>query len=147
MRKSETQSVNAVELTVAVVLGGLLALAAALLVLTIAAAAVSAGVLREDIAPQVTAAACLLGCFTGGIFTCLRWKSRSLFGGLAVGAACYLLLLTVSLVTASDGLELGLHALTELACCLCGGGLAGLVCSRRGKRGPKHPVSRKRTRG
>ena len=141
MRKSETQSANAVEKTIAVVLGGLIALGIAVLVLLAAAAAVSAGVLREDTAVQGTAAACIIGCFLGGLITCVKWGNCSLIAGLSAGAACFLLLLAVSLLI-SDGLELGLHALTELACCLCGGAAAGLLCGRK-RHGKKAAVRRK----
>ena len=127
MRKSETQSANAVEKTIAVVLGGLIALGIAVLVLLAAAAAVSAGVLREDTAVQGTAAACIIGCFLGGLITCVKWGNCSL--------------IAVSLLI-SDGLELGLHALTELACCLCGGAAAGLLCGRK-RHGKKAAVRRK----
>ena len=39
---------------------------------------------------------------------------------------CYLLILAVGLLM-SDGLTLGVQALVELAGCLCGGALAGML--------------------
>ena len=91
------------------------------------------GILKEDAAPQLTAAACVLGCFIGGLLACARWKSRRLLGGLAAGAVCYLLILAVGLLM-SDALELGGQALIELAGCLCGGALAGMLGGMRKKK-------------
>ena len=134
MGKAEVQGTNAVQMATGVVLGGLLALGVELVILLLGAMAVSNGIIKEDAVPQLTAAACVLGCFGGGLLACARWKSRRLLGGLAAGAVCYLLILAVSLLM-SDGLVLGAQALIELAGCLCGGALAGMLCgSRRKKR-------------
>ena len=95
MRKAEAQGANAVQMTAAVALGGLLALGVELMVLLLGAVAVSRGVLKEDAAPQLTATACVLGCLIGGLLTCVRWRSRRLLAGLATGSVCYLLLLAV----------------------------------------------------
>lgn len=140
MRKAEAQGTNAVQMVTAVALGGLLALGVELMILLLGALAVSNGVLKEDAAPQVTAAACVIGCFCGGLLACARWKSRRLLGGLAVGAVCYLLILAVGLLM-SDGIALNAQALIELAGCLCGGALAGMLGSGRKK---KRPAARKK---
>lgn len=132
MRKAEAQGANAVQMTAAVALGGLLALGVALMVLLVGAVAVSQGVIKEDAAPQVTAAACVLGCFAGGMLACTRWGSRRLIAGLCAGAMCWLLLLTVAFLM-SGGPGVGLQALIELAGCLCGGAAAGML-SGRGKK-------------
>ncbi|MBD5118308.1 MAG: TIGR04086 family membrane protein [Clostridiales bacterium] len=116
-----------------VALGGLLALGVELVILLLGALAVSKGILKEDAAPQLTAAACVLGCLAGGLLACARWKSRRLLGGLAAGAVCYLLILAVGLLM-SDSLKLGAQALIELAGCLCGGALAGLLGGGRKKK-------------
>lgn len=126
MGRSEPQGTNAVQMATGVALGGLLALGVELMILLLGALAVSKGILKQDAAPQLTAAACVLGCFMGGILACARWKSRRLLGGLATGAVCYLLILAVGLLM-NDALKLGLQALIELAGCLCGGALAGLL--------------------
>ena len=140
MRKGEAQGANAAQMITAVALGGLLALGVELMILLLGALAVSNGVLKEDAAPQVTAAACVIGCFCGGLLACARWKSRRLLGGLAVGAVCYLLILAVGLLM-SDGIALNAQALIELAGCLCGGALAGMLGSGRKK---KRPAARKK---
>lgn len=140
MGKSEERGADAVQMATGVALGGLLALGVELVILLLGAIAVSNGILREDAAPQLTAAACVLGCFAGGLLACSKWKSRRLLGGLATGLVCYLLILAVGLLM-SDRTELGAQALIELAGCLCGGALAGMIGGRRKK---KRPAVRKK---
>ena len=127
MRKTDLREVSAVEMTAAAVLGGLLALGVAMVVLLIGAVAVSNGILKQDVTPQITALACLLGGLCGGVLTCLRWRARFLPGGLAAGLVCFLLILAVGLLS-GDEFSLGLQALIELAGCLCGGAVAGVLC-------------------
>lgn len=141
MRKAEAQGTNAVQMVTAVALGGLLALGVELMVLLLGAAAVSKGILKEDTAIQVTAAACVLGCLAGGLLACARWSSRRLLAGLATGAVCCLLILAVGLLM-GDGFRLDAQALVELAGCLCGGAIAGLFSGR--KQSKKRPPARKK---
>ena len=126
MGKAEERGTDAVQMATGVALGGLLALGLQLVILLLGALAVSNGILKEDASLQLTAAACVLGCFGGGLLACSRWRSRRLLGGLAAGLVCWLLILAVGLLM-SDGLVLGVQALIELAGCLCGGALAGLL--------------------
>jgi len=133
MGKAEERGINAIQMATGVALGGLLALGVELMILLLGSAAVSNGILKEDAAPQLTAAACVLGCFAGGLLACVRWKSRRLLGGLATGAVCYLLILAIGLLI-NDALALGTQALIELAGCLCGGALAGMLGGRRKKK-------------
>lgn len=135
MGKAEERGTNAVQMATGVALGGLLALGVELVILLLGALAVSNGILKEDSAPQLTAAACVLGCFAGGLLACSRWRSRRLLGGLAAGTVCYLLILAVSLLM-SDVPTLGAQALIELAGCLCGGALAGMLGGRQKKKRP-----------
>ena len=127
MRKAEAQGSGAAQAVTAVMLGGLMALGVALMVLLLGAVAVSNGILKEDVAVQVTAAACVAGCFVGGLLACTRCGSKRLPAGLAVGGVCCLLILAVGLLM-GDGLQLGAQALIELAGCLCGGAIAGMLC-------------------
>ncbi len=140
MGKAETQGGNAIQMATGVALGGLLALGIELVILLLGSVAVSNGILREAAAPQLTAAACVLGCFGGGLLACARWKSRRVLGGLAAGVVCFLLILAVGLLM-SDDLVLGSQALVELAGCLCGGALAGMLGGGRRK---KRPSGRKK---
>ena len=133
MRKAEAQEAGAVQMVTAVMLGGLLALGVELMVLLLGAAAVSNGILKEDTAAQVTAAACVAGCLAGGLLACSRCGSKRLLAGLAVGGVCCLLIIAVGLLM-GDGLRLGAQALIELAGCLCGGAIAGMLCSRNTKK-------------
>ena len=136
MGKAEERGANAVQMATGVALGGLLALGIELIVLLLGAAAVSNGILKEAAAPQLTAAACVLGCIGGGLLACSKWKSRRLVGGLLTGVVCYLLILAVGLLI-SDDLTFGPQALIELAGCLCGGALAGrLGGGGKKRRGP-----------
>ena len=133
MRKAEAQGGGAAQAVTAVMLGGLLALGVELMLLLLGAVAVSGGILKEDATTQVTAAACVVGCFAGGLLACVRCGSRRLPAGLAVGGVCCLLIAAVGLLM-GDGLQLGAQALIELAGCLCGGALAGLLCAGRTKK-------------
>lgn len=134
MHKTEArQTGGAARATVALLVGGLLALGIELMVLLIGAMAVSKGILRVDAAPQITAAACLLGCLIGAWFTCARWQNRRLLAGLGTGLVCFVLILAVALLS-GDGLEIGMQGLLELAACLVGGGLAGLLAGGRKKK-------------
>lgn len=126
MGKAEERGTNAVQMATGVALGGLLALGIQLVILLLGSLAVSNGIIKEEAALQLTAAACVLGCFGGGLLACARWKFKRLLGGLAAGAVCYLLILAVGLLM-SDRLVLGVQALVELAGCLCGGALAGMM--------------------
>ncbi len=140
MSKAEAQGTNAVQMATGVALGGLLALGLELIILLLGAVAVSNGILNMDAAPQLTAAACVLGCFGGGLLACAKWKTRRLVGGLATGAVCYLLIVAVGLLM-SDGLTLGVQTLIEPAGCLCGGALAGILGG--GKRKKRAAVRKK----
>ena len=133
MRKAEAQGGGAALAVTAVMLGGLLALGVALMVLLVGAIAVSGGILKEDSSAQVTAAACVAGCFVGGLLACTRCASRRLPAGLAVGGVCCLLIVAVGLLM-GDELQLGAQALIELAGCLCGGAIAGMLCGGRPKK-------------
>ena len=111
------------------IMGALLALGIELLLLLLGAVTVSAGILRVDTGMQVTAAACLLGCFIGGSFACRDWKSHRLLAGLLTGICCFVLIFLGALT--GRGFKFGTQALIELASCVIGGGLAGLLAGRK----------------
>lgn len=133
MRKAETQGAGAVEMTAAVLLGGLLALGVELVILLLGSVAVSKGILKDSVGTQLTAIACVVGCLIGGRLVCSRWKSQRLLAGLAAGGVCFVLILAVGMMT-SDSFELGLQGLIELAACLCGGAIAGLFGGKKKKK-------------
>ena len=126
----------------AVLLGGLLALGVELVILLVGAAAVSRGILKADCAPQLTAAACVVGCLAGGLFACRSWESKRLIAGAAAGLFCFALILCAAL-TAGEDIEFGTQALIELANCLLGGVLAGALAGRSGKKKKSRPGARR----
>ncbi|HIT02811.1 MAG TPA: TIGR04086 family membrane protein [Candidatus Enterenecus merdae] len=141
MRRGEGMEPKAVHMTLGVLLGGLLALGVELILLLLGAMAISNGIVKQGAALQLTAAACVIGCLVGGRLACAWWPARRLLAGLAAGGVCFLLILAVGLLWGGE-LSLGLQALIELAGCLCGGAIAGLLC--RGKNRRKKGGSRAR---
>lgn len=129
MRKAEHSKGGSHKLFT-LLLGALLAFGIELVVLLLGAVAVSSGILREDVTMQTTAAACLLGCLLGGAFAAAQWDSRRLFAGLLTGLICYLFIIAIALIS-KGGIEFGTQALVELAGCLIGGGLAGVIGGRK----------------
>ena len=121
----------------ALLLGGLLAIGVELVVLLLGAIMVSAGIIRTDAVPRITAAACLVGCMIGGLLTCACWNAKRLFGGLLTGMVCFLLIVLISLFGGNH--EFSLQCVLELGCCVVGGGLAGIASAGRKK-------TRKKTR-
>jgi len=111
-------------------LGVLLAFGVELMILLLGSVMVSAGILRADSGMQVSAAACLIGCFTGGCFACGKWREARLLCGLLCGLLCFVVILLVALLS-TDNVRLGGEGLIELAACLIGGGLAGVSARRR----------------
>lgn len=130
MRKTSAGEGRGLGPVPALALGGLLALGVELLLLLLGAAAISHGVLKGDCAQQLTAGACAAGGLLGGTFTCRWWASRRLLAGAGTGLVCFALLMLTSL--ASGGApELGAQAAVELAACLLGGALAGLLAGKK----------------
>lgn len=132
MHRSEMQSVGIVGATAALLLGGLLALGAALLLLVLGAAAISKGMLGKDMSVQITVIACMIGCLAGGRFSCRAFRTGRLLAGISTGAVCFILILAIGLL--SGNLEPGTQWFAELAACLCGGGVAGIPGKRRKKK-------------
>ena len=114
-------------------LGVLLAFGVELMILLLGSVLVSAGILRPDSGMQVSAAACLIGCFAGGCFACGKWKEARLLCGLLCGLLCFVIILLIALMS-TDSAKLGGEGLVELAACLIGGGLAGVSARRRKQR-------------
>ena len=132
MRRGEAkQEHEGAQRVKALLLGSLLALGAAVIVLLICAIAVSAGIIRMDAAPQITVGSCLVGSFMGGVFTCARWGTRRLLGGMLTGVVCFAVIALTVLVS-GEGCFWG-QALAEAACCMIGGGLAGVVSNGKKK--------------
>ena len=125
-RKGEDSAKSAV----ALLLGVLFAFGVELIVLLLGSFLVSVEVFRPDAETQVTAAACLIGCFVGGSIACRKWKTGKLLCGLLVGLLCFALIFVIALVS-SNNFELRGQGLIELAGCLIGGGIAGIIGRRK----------------
>lgn len=113
--------------------GGLLGLAAALLVLGAAAVLVSSGVIGNAKADSFVIAGCLLGGFLGGMYAVRRRKSAPLPTGLGVGGILFLILLTAGVLLYDSLPTIGSGGVVACAC-LCGGGLSGVLWSKPKKK-------------
>ena len=107
-----------VTMTVGALLGGAVSLAVTLLLLLACSAAISAGILSEQLELHITIAACVVGGFCGGCLTRRRWGHHALPAGLAAGSVFFLLLLCVSLIFLEDT-DFSRAGLGVLAGCLC----------------------------
>ncbi len=143
MRKSEDdQGVKLLRYGSEVMIGGLMALGISLLLLFLAAAGISGGLVSADLREQLSVVACVLGGFLGGLFAVRRCPTRGLFVGAAVGAVLFLLQLTLGLLFYdTPSLENGGVGL--LCGDLCGGAAAGIL----GGGGRRPPQKKKRRRG
>ena len=131
MHKSEArQSEKNAKSIASLGLGVLFAFGVELMILLIGALLVSTGILRADSGMQVSAAACLIGCFLGGCIACRQWREGRLLCGLLCGLLCFLIICFISLIS-SGNIKLGGEGLIELAACLIGGGLAGTAARKR----------------
>ena len=133
MVKGGEHSANVVTMTVGALLGGAVSLAVTLLLLLACSAAISAGILSEQLELHITIAACVVGGFCGGCLTRRRWGHHALPAGLAAGSVFFLLLLCVSLIFLEDT-DFSRAGLGVLAGCLCGGALAVLFTGRKKKK-------------
>ncbi len=138
MGKEGEQGSRLVNMAVASLLGGAVAAVITLVLLLACAAAISSGLLSEDLELHVTIAACVVGSFFGGRLTRKRWGCRALVAGLSAGAVFFLILLTVALLGPGPADMLG-GGLGVMAGCLCGGAIAGLL----GKSGKKKKKRKK----
>lgn len=143
MRKNEEdQGTMLLRYGKAVLLGGAVAFAVSLILLFLAAAGVSGGLLDGALRYQLAVISCVLGSFSGGVFAVRLSPARGLFVGLAVGAVLFLLQLTVSLLL-YGGLSVESGGVGLLFGALCGGAAAGIL-SGGGKR--KRPGMTKKRR-
>ena len=143
LRKDDGKRGSPTQMVLGVAVGTVVAVVVELLVLLAGAVAISGGVMREDSQLQLVALGCALGCLVGGVVCACRWPARKLLGGLAVGAMCDVFLCMVSLIR-GGGRMMDVRGLVVLACCLCGGALAGLLCLKFTKK-KKPSVRRSRT--
>lgn len=112
--------------------GGVAAFGLSLLVLAAAAAAISSGVISEQMSVASTVCAVAVGGFGGGLLAAIRAGSHILPSALAAGVLCALFWPIAGLLTGGH-LEL-LVMLRTLGASLVGSGLAGFLCPSPKKR-------------
>ena len=139
-KKEEEQSAKVIRCGLGIVLGGIVALAVSALFLLAASAAISGGLLGEELTYQLVVVSCVLGGFAGGLLAISRCGGAPLLAGLAAGGALFLLLLTIGTLC-FEGVSVEEGGIGLLCGCLCGGAAAGLL---RGA--PTRSRSRKKRR-
>lgn len=135
MRKTgEEQGGRWIYAMTVILLGGLLSLAVCLVVLLLCSIGISNGWLGETSIDKLAIAACVMGCFAGGVLAVKRCGSRALLTGLAVGGTCFLLLLTGGLLFFADAVSIDQGGMGLMSGCLCGGAVAGILSARPKKK-------------
>lgn len=133
MTKTEHDGKDLIGLLGNILLGGVSALAVCGALLFCAAAAISAGWLKEGIMTQLTVTCCVVGTGCGAFIAIHRVKKRQLVVGLLVSAVFFLLLLTVGVLVYRD-ITFEQGALAQLCGSLCGGAVVGLLYRRPNKK-------------
>jgi len=110
----------------AVLLGAGAALLLCLLVLLIASVGVSQGLLPADAKYQITVVCCVVSAFCGALIALRESAAKGLLVGICVGAAFFLLLLSLgAIVYGTVSFENG--GLGLLGAAVCGGAAAGIL--------------------
>lgn len=109
--------------------GGALAGIVTLLFLLACAFLVSTGAVREDWLDGLLLAGCIVGGYTGGVFTIRKNRKQSLIRGVAVGTTMFLLLLTSGVIVYGSVSVPGRGG-AVLAASVCGGVLAAVTVKR-----------------
>lgn len=134
MRKTEEdQSAKMVRAMTGVLLGGVLALGVCLVFLFVCSVGISGGWLEEELMYQMAVVGCVIGGFSGGVFSVRRCGARALIAGLAAGAVFFLLLLTAGLLI-FENMSVEHGGLGLLSGALCGGAAAGILGTRPKKK-------------
>lgn len=114
--------------------GGTMGAVGALVLQALVALLCFVGVLPVALGDYSAPVAALVGAFVGGGYAMKKTGARAVrLNGVAAGAMMFLVLLSIGLLlyqNAPDAAGSG----KILACCLCGGGLAGLLLRRSGKK-------------
>ena len=120
----------------AILAGGFLAFAVGLVLLLLAAAGVSRGIVDSGLRFQITVISCVLGSLVGGAFAVRRCPGRGVLVGLCVGGVLFLLQLTTGLLAYQD-LAFENGGVGLLFGGLCGGAAAGILSSGSKRAGSK----------
>ena len=133
--RSAQRQVSPAHRCIGLIAGVMLSLGMQLLVALVGSIMISALWFRADSTQQIATAACLIGCFVGGILVCRIWGDRRLSAGVLTGMLSFGVMLSLAFLVGD--VSLNGHSLAELAGCLIGGILAG-ICSASQKRRPKY---------
>lgn len=134
MRKmEEDQGARMVRAMANVLLGGVAALACALVFLFACSVGISAGWLREGLMYQLAVVSCVVGGFIGSMLAVRRCGSRALLVGLITGSVFFLLLLTGG-VLFYQKMSMEAGGIGLLCGALCGGAAAGILGSKPKKK-------------
>lgn len=137
MREKKQEQVPWLKPVIELLKGGVLAVAASVVVLLAAAALMTAGILDRGAGESCVLVAGVLGALVGGMYAIRRCERAALLVGAGVGAAESVLLLTAGAicfggVTGAGGMW------SVCAGCACGGLLAGMLsaasCRRTGRK-------------
>lgn len=134
MRKNEDdQAVKLVRSMGSILVGGALSLVISLTILFLCSIGISSGWLNNRVMLQYTVGSCVIGGFTGAMFSVFCVRSKTLFVGLTNACIQFLLILSIgflmfreiSVAEQGAGIALG---------CLAGGILAGFLGGKPNKK-------------
>ncbi len=140
MRKiEEERAPNLIHAMINVLIGALMGLIVCIVFLFASAAAISFGLIGEDLMYQLSIAGCCIGGLLGGLVAVGKQRSRTLLVGIFTGALLYLMILMAGAVLyGSFGPEEGGVGL--LCGALCGGALSGILGAVPPKRSDEVPT-------
>ena len=134
MRKNEDdQAVKLVQSMGIILVGGVLSLGVCLILLFLCSMGISSGWLNNRAMMQYTIGCCLVGGFSGAMFSVFRVRSKTLFVGLLTSCILFLLILSVGFLTFPE-ISLSQQGPSIAVGCLIGGILAGFMGSKPKKK-------------
>ena len=133
MNRSDKKLAVGKNLSRSILIGGLSAFFASLLLLFLSALLIIKGYFQLGAATKLAVASCVAGGFLGTLFAVHRSGNRIPYFSLTVGFVQFLLLVLLGLFT-TEKMAPGMDQLPLLAACLCSSYLAGLLAKKGRKR-------------
>jgi len=124
MRK-ELQSKLGVSVIWHILLGAMFSLVIGLACLIAASFVISNGWLSEQLIPQITVIACVVGTFIGGSLVAIKYRTKQMALGAAVGVCLFFFLMSVGFLCYGE-VDVENRGVLILLGCLCGGALSGV---------------------